>query len=182
MDLKNIELPPFVIAELYRSSIIDPGEIPASIQRINAVEEFPVIVDEAAPSSSPAWKWLGGNRKNILVVVRHKSVPHLPENELSVLTGMLTACQLSLADVAIVNISCQPSSGYKEVITQFNSRIVFLFGVEPATFGLPMSFPHFQVQGFANSSFLFIPDLSELENDKVLKSKLWVCLRRIFNI
>jgi hypothetical protein len=87
-----------------------------------------------------------------------------------------------LADVAVVNLNNQPKSSYKELVAFFKSRIVLLFAVEPASFGLPMSFPHFQIQPFAGNSFLFSPSLKELENDKVLKSKLWVCLKRLFNL
>jgi hypothetical protein len=47
---------------------------------------------------------------------------------------------------------------------------------------LPLNFPHYQIQPFANCSFLYTPSLSEVETDKVQKSKLWVALRRLFNI
>ena len=70
----------------------------------------------------------------------------------------------------------------RNLLTFFKSKIVLLFAVEPASFGLPMSFPHFQIQPFAGNSFLFSPSLKELENDKMLKSKLWVCLKRLFNL
>jgi len=45
-----------------------------------------------------------------------------------------------------------------------------------------MNFPHFQQQKFTGITFLFSPSLNELENDKLLKSKLWICLKQIFNI
>ncbi|MBK9568854.1 MAG: hypothetical protein IPO53_02260 [Chitinophagaceae bacterium] len=54
--------------------------------------------------------------------------------------------------------------------------------MEPAAFGLPMHFPHYQIQAFAGNSFLYAPSLKELENDRVEKSKLWVCLKRLFNL
>jgi len=57
-----------------------------------------------------------------------------------------------------------------------------LFGTEPSTINLPVSFPHFQLQSFNNYTFLFTPPLHEIRNDQILKSKLWVCLRKIFNV
>jgi hypothetical protein len=57
-----------------------------------------------------------------------------------------------------------------------------LFDTSPAAISLPMSFPYYQLQSFAGSTFLYAPSLKELENDRVEKSKLWVCLKRLFNL
>ncbi|MBL7740465.1 MAG: hypothetical protein JNK14_14705 [Chitinophagaceae bacterium] len=127
-------------------------------------------------------KYLGENQKNILVLVNYPGTVYLPDEELNFLTNMLTACKLSLADVAVVNSSTDEGIGYKDAITHFKSRIIFLFGIAPLSFGLPVDFPHFQVQSFANVTFLYTPALEECRKDGVLKSKLWVCLRRIFGI
>ena len=115
------------------------------------------------------------------MVVNTSEAVHLSDIELQFLTNMLTACKLSLADVAIVNINQQPAS-YKELISMHKSKIALLFDIEPAAFGLPMSFPFYQIQPFANCSFLYTPSLHEIEKDKIEKSKLWVSLRRLFNI
>jgi hypothetical protein len=174
MDLNNIELPAFIVADLYQSSLIETGEIPLKAQAITATieKEQPVNV----------WKSVGGNQKNVLVIVNYTDAVHLPDSDLTFLTGILGACKLSLADVAIVNLNNHPEASYKELTAFFKSKIVLLFAVEPTAFGLPMSFPHFQIQPFASNSFLFSPSLKELENDKLLKSKLWVCLKRLFTL
>ncbi|HEY6503146.1 MAG TPA: hypothetical protein VIZ28_04160 [Chitinophagaceae bacterium] len=169
MDINHIQLPATTIADLYRSSLIETGEIPA-------------MVEPAAIVTSGKQKYLGENQKNILIVVYYSDAVYLPDDELSFLTNMLTACQLSLADVAILNRNNNKETDYKDLIPKLKSRIVFLFGVDPASFGLPVSFPHFQVQPFANATFLFAPSLIDCKNDSLLKSKLWLCLRRIFAI
>jgi hypothetical protein len=179
MDLNHLELPPFMIAGLYRSSLVETGEM--TIESPAVIEKTPAPVLPSAVATI-GWKYLGENRKNILLVLSYKEAVHLPDEELSFLTGILTACKLSLADIAIVNLGNYPEATYKELTSFFKSKIVLLFAVEPAAFGLPMSFPHFQIQPFANNSFLFSPSLKELENDKLLKSKLWVCLKRLFNL
>ena len=168
MSLNNIQLPASAIADLYHFSLIETDEI--------------AITTGATVIASGEDKYLGENKKNILVIVDYTAVMFLPDEELSFLTNMLTACKLSLADVVIVNINKYKEKNYKELISNFKSRIVFLFGIEPVSFGLPVSFPHFQIQPFANATFLFTPSLKEYENDALLKSKLWVCLRRIFAI
>jgi hypothetical protein len=174
MDLNHIELPLSVVADLYHSSLIETGEAPVKFQPEAIITEKKTI--------ATSWKWLGENRKNILIIVNYPDVVHLPDDELIFFTGILGACKLSIGDVAIVNLNNHHGTSYKELINHFKSKTLFLFGVDPDVFGLPMSFPHFQVQEFASRSFLFIPTLKELEDDKILKSKLWVCLRRIFGI
>jgi len=168
MSLNTIQLPASAIADLYHLSLIETDEI--------AVKTGTTVI------ASGDDKYLGENKKNILVIVDYTAVLFLPDEELSFLTNMLTACKLSLADVVIVNMNKYKEKNYKELISNFKSRIVFLFGIEPASFGLPVSFPHFQIQPFTNATFLFTPSLKECENDALLKSKLWVCLRRIFAI
>jgi hypothetical protein len=173
-DLNHIKLPASVVAELYQSSLIDSGESP--------VNQAMADISDYEPTARSVWKSLGENRKNVLIIVSYPDAVHLPDNDLVFLTGILSACKLSMADVAVVNLNNHPEASYKELVAFFKSKIVLLFALEPALFGLPMSFPHFQIQPFAGNSFLFSPSLIELENDKVLKSKLWVCLKRLFNL
>ncbi len=173
-DLNHIDLPASLVAELYPSSLIDSNDSPENFQ--------PVSPGVSNTVAEPEWKWLGNNNQHILIIVNYPGMAYLPDRELGFLTGILGACKLSVGDVAIVNLYNYPDVFYKDLISFFKSRIVFLFEVEPSSFGLPISFPHFQLQSFANCSFLFSPSLLVLEEDKVLKSKLWVCLRRMFGL
>lgn len=176
MDLNHIELPASVVADLYHSSLVEEE---TAITKATA-KEGPAPVVETITTAP--WKSLGNNQKNILIILKSNEAVHLADNELTFLTGILGACKLNLADVAIVNLNNHPEATYKELTSFFKSKIVFLFDIEPAIFGLPMSFPHYQIQAFAGNSFLYSPSLSKLENDKVEKSKLWVCLKRLFNL
>jgi hypothetical protein len=180
MDLNHIELPAFVVAGLYNSSLICEKESLGN-NRV-ADENDKVALSFVERESVSPWKSLGGNLKNILVVVNNTTAVHLPDNELTFLTGILSACKLSLADVSIFNLNNHPATTYKELTSFFETRVVVLFDTEPASFGLPMSFPPYQIQPFAGISFLYSPSLKKLETDKVEKSKLWVCLKRLFNL
>lgn len=173
MNINDIQLPAKLVADLYRSSLVETDGNHPSAPSNEKMEETGSVTE---------WKWLGDNRRNILVIVQQTDAVHLPDKELDFLTAMLSACKLGLADVAIVNRNNHPQASYKELAGFFKSKIVLLFDVEPAAFGLPMNFPHYQLQAFANATFLFSPSLSELENDKLQKSKLWVCLKRLFNL
>jgi hypothetical protein len=180
MGLNDIRLPGSVIAQLYRNTLVDTGisQTPAPILTARPPEK-PVL---PTSGQNPAWKFLGENNSRILVIVHYPGLPHLPDEELAFLTKMLSACKLSLGDVAILNLSHYPNTGSKELQPFFRSKIVFLFGVSPDAFGLPVNFPAFQVQNVAGTTYLYCPAMEERHTDELLKSKLWVCLRKIFGI
>ncbi len=191
MDLDHISLNAEMLAGLYGNVLVDLNA-PASAAVVKAPEPVatpavePVRVKPApaaaASHSEPAFRSLGEHLKQVLVVVDHADAVHLPDAELSFLTGILGACKLSLADVAIVNRQQGGGLSQQAIGQHLKSRVTLLFGIEPDAFGLPMSFPAFQIQPFNQVTYLYAPSLSEIEKDKVLKSKLWVSLRRLFNI
>lgn len=179
MDLNHIQLPTAVITELYSNVIVEPVTN-TPVNDINKPDKRITKTDPEIPVTD--WKSLGTNEKNILIVVNNPDAVYLPDKDLIFLTGVLGACNLSLADVAVINLYNYPDAGYKELTGYFNSRIILLFGTEPAGFGLPLNFPRYQVQEFNGKKYLHCPILNEIEKDRVEKSKLWVCLKTLFNI
>jgi hypothetical protein len=167
MELNNIQLPSFLVAELYKNSLVETSE------KISQNESL---------SDNINWKYLGNNEKNIMIIVDYNDSVHLPDEKFDFLSNMLSACKLSIGDVAIMNVQNHSGLSYKDLITNFKSKVVLLLGVEPAMIGLPLNFPQFQVQSFSGQTYLFTPHLDDVEKDKVIKSKLWVCLRRIFGV
>jgi hypothetical protein len=133
---------------------------------------------------SKAVKFLGNNLKNVLIVVRHSEDVFLPEKHLEFLTRLLAACKLNIGDIAIVN------DGYTSVDIhslqqQLKPKKVILFGIEPTEIKLPLNFPNFKVQNYADSVYLSVPSLDILNHtteDKLLKTKLWVCLMSMFDV
>jgi hypothetical protein len=174
MSLNDISLVPFVTASLYRSSLIEDDQHESIVKPPSAAKPEPQA------ETAKGWKYLGDNKKNILLVVNHPGITHLPDDELSFITAILSACKLDLGDVAIANRNNYPAYNYKDFTGYFNSRTLLLFGIGPVDFGLPVDFPQFQVQSVAKTTFLYSPALKDINNDKLFKSKLWVCLQRIF--
>ena len=181
MSLNDLHLSPAVLSRLYPATLINTAKTDI-VQADSIAKDLPKTKIESEKQTKPAWKFLGDNQQKILIVVNYKDAVHLPDEELSFLTNMLAACKLSLGDVAIVNRHNYEGIFCKEILTHFQSKIVFLFGVEPAEFGLPVSFPYFQVQSVAKCTFLYTPALEERHTEVLLKSKLWVSLRSIFGI
>jgi len=212
MSLNRIELPPFLVAGLYGHSLVDTGEdIPAMPREAEAKAATPVApkaivspeTDEKTPKISrqetiaepapkpvtekPAiadnpLKYLGDNKKNILIVVNYPETTYLPDDTLQFLTQLLTACRLSLGDIALVNHATSPAQPYRQLTDKLQSKTVFLYGIEPADWGLPINFPHFQLQAFAGVNFLYAPVMEDIMTDKLLKTKLWLSLKAIFGV
>jgi hypothetical protein len=124
-------------------------------------------------------KYLGSNEKNILIVVNTADAVYLDDAELTFLTNILSACNLSLADVAIVNWYNKETALF---VSEFKSKHVILFGISPLQFDLPINFPHFQIQNFDKTDYLTAPALSIISNDVSVKKELWTSLKKMFNI
>jgi hypothetical protein len=168
MSLENIQLPAIVIQDLFKKSLVD----------LNKKEM-------AAPAAKPAGNdisFLGKNGRNIAILVHSPETLYLPDNELDFLMGILTACGLTMADIALVNIAQKKEIDYKILESSLSAEKIFLFGPEPAVLQLPLSFPHYQVQRYNNQVYLAAPSLQQLQADKMEKSKLWTCLKQIFSL
>ena len=172
MSLNSIKFEPTDIALLFKNSLVE----------INAEQQLPSKTKIQPDQVTEGFKYLGENKKKTLVVVRNSNVVHIPDKQLSFLTKLLAACNLNLADVAVFNFQDHNSSEFNEILNFFNPKVVLLFDVEPGAFGLPMIFPQFQVQGYKDAVFVLSPSLDVIEPDKSLKGKLWVCLKKIFNL
>jgi len=186
MSLSGLQLPEAVIANLYRQVLVSggassPATTPAARQE--AVAKETVAKETAAKNATYAW--LGNNDRHITLIVNFPGDVFLPDHHLQFLTRILEACKLNLGDVAIVNHAALPVNMDKlrEVL---HPEIVLLLGIEPVATGLPLNFPPFKDQAFAGCTYLYTPSLNELnqnnEEGKLLKSKLWVCLKKLFNI
>lgn len=172
MNLNSIKFEPTDIASLYKNSLVE----------ISAKQEASRQTETSDKSLASGWKFLGDNKKKTLVVIRSADAVHIPDKQLSFLTKLLAACNLNLADVAIVNFQDHNSTEFNEILNYFKPKVVLLFDVDPGDFGLPMIFPNFQVQAYKDVVFVSSPALDIIEPDKSLKGKLWVCLKKIFNL
>lgn len=122
---------------------------------------------------------LGENQRNVLFVVNNTSHKFLPDNEMDLLTKLVSACQLSLVDIALVNYNFNHYN-YHQFNEQFQPKKFLIFGVKTSELELPFDIPHFQVQSFQQQLFLTAPPLNEFLINTTLKKNLWVSLQKIF--
>ncbi|HET6767860.1 MAG TPA: hypothetical protein VFH08_10690 [Chitinophagaceae bacterium] len=172
MDLNTIKFDATDIALLFRNSLVE-------INSENPVLPQTDVIGDPIPIG---WKYLGENKKKSLIVVRYPGEAHLPDKQLSFLTRLLAACNLTIADVAVVNFQQYKSSDFDKIIDHFKPKVVLLFDISPGEFGMPMLFPQFQVQRYKDAVFVSSPSLEVIEPDKALKGNLWVCLKKVYNL
>lgn len=164
MSIDKIQLSPKLVQNLYKKVLVD-----------TAATHIPLKQAEA-----PSIPSLGTNDKNIIIIVNESQTAFLPENDMTLLTGILNACQLSMADVAIVNFAKNNSLNYEELMRQFNPEFTIMFGTSPADLAFPLQFPMYQLQKYNSKSFLFSAPLRFLSEDVDQKKKLWSCLQKYF--
>lgn len=164
MSLDNIQLPVSILQSLYNKTLYD----------LNNDDSATSIIQENAIG------FLGDNQKKVIILVNSEEAIYLPEPELNFLLGILTACRLSMGDVALINTANNSHASYTTIANQLNAEKLILFGVDPESLGLPLQFPKYQIQNFNNQVYLSSASLHELQSDKEEKLKLWNCLKMIF--
>jgi len=146
------------------------------------VPAHPPVSNVHIPTSQPI-KYLGGFQKQISIVVTEHFHPHIAEEDLEFISKLLTACKLSMNDVAIINVVNNPQAN--QLWNLMPAKVMLMFDVDPGSIGLAFRRPNFDVQLWAEAQFMVAPALEKFRigNDadlKELKTKLWMSLQKIF--
>ena len=175
MNEENIHLPGFLIADLYKSSLVIADDEPKTEKKMPKTEK---------PTTERQW-YLGSNLQKITLFVSEKDAVYLQDASLQFLSNILGACKLNLGDVAIVNYHNDPVD-YSFLKEKLSPNYLLLFGVTAQQVKLSFTIPHYQVQKYDNCQFLLCPSLdtmlSNTQEAKLEKSKLWLCLKKMFNV
>lgn len=174
MSLNDIRFPASLLSDLYRDSLVSIPE---------AKTKRTAKTTDASPGA--VVRFLGKNLRNILIVVNKDSAIFLPDDELNLLTKMLSACNLTLADVAIVNIA-----GGAIALSQLESELspvkMLLLG---STFNKDFSAlnpQEYLLQQQHSYTYFFAPDLKEMLGEtagsRSIKTKLWGSLKQMFGL
>ena len=163
MSLDNIHLPTFIIHDLFKYCLVD----------LKSYE--PNLV----PNTSGI-HYLGNNQQHVAIVISNEEASFLTDDQLIFLTGILSACKLNMADIALLNLYKTPAINYLKINETFSPRVTILFGVTPTAIELPFNVPVFQVQSFNGQMYLPAPSLSELQLSTDQKKHLWLRLQQLF--
>ncbi|RYY39430.1 MAG: hypothetical protein EOO08_10395 [Chitinophagaceae bacterium] len=158
MDLNDIRLSHNHLAELYTDSLVEL----ASEAVPETAENNPTKPVPAAAPAPAATHYLGQHGRSVLLVNNDPAVRFIADADLEVLTKIMDRAGIGLADIAIVNWAQLPAADGSALLSELGSKRVLLFGLAPDAFGLPVVFPHHQVQQLSGRSFLCAPPVAEL--------------------
>ena len=178
MSSSPIQLPDFLIADLYKQHLV-------VISSQNEQKTAPKKGTENLEKNLPKEWFLGNNQKNITLLVNEKEATYLKDESLQLLSAMLNACKLNLGDVAIVNYQNE-AIPYTELKAKLKPVHLLLFDVTAKQVQLPFNVPFYQVQSYDGCQFLLAPSLETMlgtgQDAKLEKSKLWICLKKMFQV
>lgn len=180
------KLPPFVLAQLFSGSFIITEDASAKPVETPVNNRFERTEVEMTEPEEPATKWyLGDNKKHITIVVSDENNSFISDEHLQFLISILSACKLNLADIALVNIASNKQF-FSDIKNQLEPRQVILFGIPQSFTALPFTIPEYQLQSHNNCAYLFAPQLDDLNGNspqaKEKKGKLWLALKKMFNV
>lgn len=125
-------------------------------------------------------KSLGSNQQKIIFLVNDKENLFLADDDMKLLTDLLTACKISMADIALINYYSYPKLNHNELSQSFHPKKVLCFGVSAKELGLPFDCLFFEIKNIDDQIFMTSPSLTELRENVSLKKQLWTSLKKIF--
>ena len=174
----KIHLPGFVIADLYKDTLVEIKDMTAELNLPKPKKQT------ETPKPQQQW-FMGDNKKHICILVKDENNVYIDDENLQMLSNLLAALQLNLGDVAIVNFAKTPLA-YNQISERLQPRVCLLFNLDTEAIQLPFVIPSYQVQQYNNCKFLQAASLDVMKGAgnaaKVEKTKLWVCLKTIFEI
>ena len=155
----------------------------SAVKKSSLVEEKPEPVEEKV--NKPAKWYLGNNEKKFVVLVNDAGNVYLNDEHLQFLTGVLNACKINLAQIALINLHNHPVN-FQRLKQDLQPVFIVAFGINALQMELPFSMPDYQVQQYSNCTILTAPALNELNQTtaaaKTEKTKLWNCLKKMLNL
>ena len=147
---EKVNIPPSILSELYKD----------------------VLINEPGQTET------SNKKKMSAVVILFKNNTSSATEEL--LSGILSACKLNESNSIVIKSTQSNSEHLLSIKEKYDTKNIILFGVDPVEFGLPINFPHFQIQTSDGIQYVSSPGLDEMLMDKTLKVKLWNSLKQIF--
>ncbi|MNK30292.1 hypothetical protein D3C87_487090 [compost metagenome] len=145
-----------------------------------AVKPAAISQPEASPAAiSVDFKFLGNNKRNILILVNDE------ENEVSnelgreLLRKIVKSVNLSANDFALLNYAKYKGTGFQALQDYFSSTLIFAFGVTPAQLALATSHPEHAIVQEGSVRMIFSAELKTLDKNPAGKKALWGSLQNL---
>jgi hypothetical protein len=197
MQDQNTKLPAAALVTLFKDTLVLPEKEIKSVESeekaiITAIGKEAIattpaneVVNELKSTTPIPIKYLGDHLKKIIVVVNDENAVHLNETDLGLLSSILNACKLTLADIALINIAQQPLALHEMLIT-LPSQFVISFDINSAQIKIKLPTTLYKPIVLGDTKILFSNSLQSMQgadqNAKLEKSKLWNALKLLFKL
>lgn len=185
-EVKN-NLPNSVLVNLYKESLVlgvAPANVDKKAQASPPIEAKNTAIAADEPLIAPI-KFLGEHQKKILVLVQDPDAVHLNERAFDLLTSILNACKLTIADIALINLANKNFSLH-QILTQVPSELVLVFDINPTQLKIKLPTKLYTPILLGETQLLFSNNLSQMQGidqaSKIEKTKLWTALKIIFKL
>ncbi|RZK82124.1 MAG: hypothetical protein EOO92_02940 [Pedobacter sp.] len=159
--------------------LVQEPEMLTANQASNPVPEQPVSAVPTQPQQPVrTFKFLGNNKRNILILVNDKANDVSDENGRELLRKIVKSINLTAQDFALLNYASCEGANFNELISQFSSSLIFSFGVSPMQLQLENQAQNTIVEQ-KGVKMIFSGVLHQLDQDLAAKKTLWGCLQKL---
>ena len=201
MSNEKTILPNSVLVSLYKDTLvlpelakkqpeIIPNPLDAQIKTLDAQATTTEVQtetdkDNSSINDSRQIKYLGEHLKQVTIIVKDELAVYLNENDLTLLSSILSACKLTLADIALINVAQQKLSLH-EILNVLPSKLVMIFDVSSTTLKIKLPTTLYKSIQLGDTYLLFSNSLSLMQGGdqsaKLEKGKLWAILKQLFQL
>ncbi len=201
MSNEKTILPNSVLVSLYKDTLvlpelakkqpeIIPNPLDAQIKTLDAQATTTAVQtetdkDNSSINDSRQIKYLGEHLKQVTIIVKDELAVYLNENDLTLLSSILSACKLTLADIALINVAQQKLSLH-EILNVLPSKLVMIFDVSSTTLKIKLPTTLYKSIQLGATYLLFSNSLSLMQGGdqsaKLEKGKLWAILKSLFQL
>jgi hypothetical protein len=144
------------------------------------------IIENKSPNPAPevekvtenTFNFLGGNGRNILVLMNDPIHPEGNTGDMAFLWRILGAIKLTVQDCAVLNVYHHPGTDFNALATFFKPQAFLSFGVDAVSLGLPRQDSSALIQ-HNNIHLICSPPLAAIGADVALKTLLWKSLQQL---
>ncbi|MFW0715812.1 hypothetical protein [Pedobacter sp. N23S346] len=155
---------------------ISASEVVEVLQVQQESVEIPPVI--ALPAEEKSFKFLGGNKKSVLILVNDPQHDVSTEQGRELLRKIVKAVDLGTADFALLNYAHYSGVNFVALHQFFKPIIMLSFGVEIADLELNYEWKN-EIINHETTRIIFAPNLHLLDSDLGAKKQLWANLQKI---
>lgn len=136
------------------------------------------VTEENASPPLEEIKFIGGNKKNVFILLNGNNTEIINDKEKTFLLKVLQAVNCSLEDVAIVSYG--NTLNEETIKDQFKPSVFISFGLELNLINKALKITKYQPSNQNGVNFLLADPLSAIESDVEKKKLLWKAIQILF--